>query len=124
MPPYEAEGFQPPAPVVRAVVRSRNGSVRDVPLLIDTGADASVIPSSVASAAGAETRSAQAAIQAYDGTLVQCEQAELTVEFSRFRFRGPFLVTETDCGILGRNILNNVVLTLDGPALVWSMEAR
>jgi len=42
-------------------------------------------------------------------------QAELQVEFLRFRFRGRFLLGESEYGVVGRNILNLLVLTLDGP---------
>lgn len=37
-----------------------------------------------------------------------------------YRFRGPFVVAESDYGLLGRNILNQLVCTLDGPGQVWS----
>jgi hypothetical protein len=35
-------------------------------------------------------------------------------------FRGQFLVIDQQAGILGRNILNNLALLLDGPQLTWS----
>ena len=48
MPIYEAEGFSPPAPI--ALVRLRdplNGTVLpDIPLLMDTGADVTLLPGS------------------------------------------------------------------------------
>jgi hypothetical protein len=37
----------------------------------------------------------------------------------QYIFRGLFLVTDDECGILGRNVLNRLSLVLDGPALEW-----
>ena len=121
MPAYEAGDFAPPAPVARAVVRGPAGATRpDVPLLIDTGADISVIPQSVASAVNAEVRPSDIAIRFYDGSERTCDVAELTVEFLRYRFQGVFVVVDSDYGVLGRNILNLLVFTLDGPRRIWS----
>ncbi len=46
--------------------------------------------------------------------------ADVSVEVGQYRFHGTFVVAEADYGILGRNILNLVLLTLDGPRLLWS----
>ncbi len=35
------------------------------------------------------------------------------------KFRGKFLLVESDMGILGRNILNSLVLLFDGKQLSW-----
>lgn len=119
---YEAGDFEPRAPVVRATVRGPSNVVyHGVPLLIDTGADVSVIPLEVAAAVEAETRPSNAPIQLLDGGEITCLQANLTVEFLRYRFSGPFLVAGSRHGILGRNILNLLLVTLDGPNLLWSM---
>src|SRR5215472_324201 len=121
MPFYESDSFEPPAPVARAFVRGPNSHVyRDLPLLIDTGADASVIPRFVAEAVGADIRSSDITLRFYDGTEMRSEVAEMEVEFLRYRFRGPFLVGDATYGILGRNTLNLLVLTHDGPSLVWT----
>ena len=52
MPAYEHAGFEPPAAVARTVVGAPDGSVevQGVVLLLDTGADVSVIPQVVATA--------------------------------------------------------------------------
>jgi hypothetical protein len=46
MPSYDASGFDPPAPVARMVLRNPHsgGTVSDVPLLLDTGADVTLLP--------------------------------------------------------------------------------
>jgi len=50
MPEYNASLFTPPAPVARVTLRNQdNGStISDVPMLLDTGADVTLIPESSA----------------------------------------------------------------------------
>ncbi len=122
MPRYEEGDFDPPAPVVMARVRAEDGttSVSDVPMLLDTGSDTSVVPLSAAKAAGASLRPYPLPVQSYDGTRVFRDEASLTVEFLSFRFRGAFLVDNVSIGILGRNVLNALLVTLDGPNLTWT----
>ncbi len=43
----------------------------------------------------------------------------LELVFAQRTFRGQFLLIDQDWGILGRNVLNNVPILLDGPNLVW-----
>lgn len=121
MPDYEGDSFDPPAPVVRVAVRGQGATPAIVPMLIDTGADVSVIPTIAAEAVGAQVHPSTVLVQSYSGDQVLCDQAEMTVEFLRFRFRGRFLVADMEYGILGRNILNSLVLSLDGPRLFWSV---
>lgn len=95
--------------------------VSDVPLLIDTGADISIVPLAVATTVGAVIQPSGVPIQFSTGAETVLDRAELTVEFLRYRFRGSFLVTESSYGIAGRNMLNLLMLTLDGPHLTWSL---
>ncbi len=46
MPSYDAEKFAPPAPVARVTLRGvdRTSAVTGVPMLLDTGADVSMVP--------------------------------------------------------------------------------
>ena len=118
---YEAAGFQPPAPVIRARVVGPAGARADVPLLLDSGADVSVIPRAVASAVGGHIGRSTAAIQFLVGPDIVLEQADLAVEFMRYRFQGSFLIVDSSLGVVGRNILNALALTLDGPRLEWSI---
>lgn len=121
MPAYETSGFQPPAPVIRAKIVGPAGARTDVALLLDSGADVSVVPRAAASAVGARISRSTAAIQFLVGQEVMLEQAQLAVEFMRYRFRGAFLVVDSTHGIIGRNILNAFALTLDGRHLEWSI---
>ncbi len=121
MPRYETSGFQPPAPVVRARVVGPTGTRSNVLLILDSGADVSVVPAAAVAAVGAPIDGSTTAIQFLAGQEVVLEKAELAIEFLRYRFRGAFLVVDASYGIVGRNILNALALTLDGPRLEWSI---
>jgi predicted aspartyl protease len=121
VPEYEAAEFDPPAPIVRARIVGPTGSHPDVPLLIDSGADVSVVPRSAANAVGASVVRSDAAIELLTGQEIMLDRTQLTIEFLHFRFHGAFLVVDSNYGVLGRNILNALALTLDGPRLEWSI---
>jgi hypothetical protein len=40
----------------------------------------------------------------------------------RGHFKGQFIVLDQDDGVLGRNILNHFIVTLDGPSLEWEVR--
>lgn len=120
MPVYEGVIFDPPAPVVRAKIIGPRSELGDVPLLIDSGSDASTLPASVVQAIGAEIAPSGIALVLIDPRQMSTGRVEVVVEFLRFRIRGPFLVAGTDYGVLGRNVLNALKLVLDGPRQEWS----
>lgn len=121
MPDYEAGAWDPPAPIVRLSVRGPSDTtVADVPMLIDTGSDVSVVPQTVVEAVGAPIHPTRVPIAFYSGVEEAWDEASLSVEFERFRFAGLFLVTPASYGILGRNVVNLLMLVLDGPRLSWS----
>jgi hypothetical protein len=123
MPAYDATDFRPPAPVALVTVRSSVGaaSVSNVPMLLDSGADVSLLPrDAVASLIENEQSAAQYELEAFDGTTSVAPAFALELLFLGKVFRGQFLVVEGRHGILGRNILNAVSLLLDGPSLIWT----
>lgn len=124
MPAYEAGSFDPPAPVARAVVRGPGGHTPPgVPLLLDSGADVSVVPRHVAESVRAFIQPSRVPLRMADGSEAACDVAELTVEFLRYRFTGAFVILDGNYGIVGRNILNGLIVTLDGPRQAWSASA-
>jgi hypothetical protein len=126
MPAYDSTAFRPPAPVASVTVRSPvSGRVAsNVLLLIDSGADVSFLPREpLADIIDESQQDPQYEVEAFDRTRSRASVAQLVVLFLGKSFRGQFLLLDAPYGFLGRNILNNISLLLDGPSLNW-MEKR
>jgi len=121
MPPYNDRLFVPPAPLARVVVRhpERDQSVEDVPMLIDSGADATLLPRSAATSLGLDGTGERYQLVGFDGTVSESEAVLASLAFLRRKFRGRYLLTEAEVGVIGRDILNHIRLLLDGPAFHW-----
>jgi predicted aspartyl protease len=123
MPPYNDRLFTPPAAVLNARLRNpQDGTIiPDVLLLIDTGADVTLLPRDAVNAAGIEQTGASYELLAFDGTSSTAGVVRADLLLPRGRvFRGQFLVIDQQVGILGRNILNALALLLNGPQQTWS----
>ncbi len=123
MPKYDAENYDPPAPVMHAVLRGQPDSSRrtQVVLLLDSGSDVSVLPRHAVEAVGGLLRPSGVRVEFLDPEYVaRFMETELTVEFLKYRFRGVYLVAPNEHGILGRNVLQHLTVTLDGPRQQWS----
>ena len=120
MPAYEGSRFAPPAPVAKVVVRNPDGqsSVADVPMLIDSGADVTLIPKLVAQSLGLVAAGSYQLV-AFDGTASDAEAVQADLVLLERRFRGQYLLIDEEVGILGRDVLNHLRLLLDGPGLKW-----
>jgi hypothetical protein len=89
-------------------------------LLIDSGADVSFLPRQpIAGLIDTSQPSAGYEVEAFDGTTSTAPVAQLEVLLLGKSFRGQFLLVDAPYGYLGRNILNNISLLLDGPSLNW-----
>ena len=119
MPPYDDRLFVPPAPVARVVVRhpEREQSVGDLPMLIDSGADATLLPRSAAISLGLEATGERYQLVGFDGTISESEAVFASLAFFRRNFRGQYLLTDAEAGVIGRDILNHIRLLLNGPSL-------
>lgn len=122
MPTYDSSKFTPPAPLAYVSLRVPASAVilTDVPMLMDTGADVSLVPASAAehlNAISPDQRSYE--LMSFDGTTTQSRVAHLEMIFLKQTFRGDFLIVEGNWGIIGRNILNAVPLLFNGPLLTW-----
>jgi hypothetical protein len=126
MPTYDTERASPPAPFALVTLRNphHRKSVVDVPMLLDTGADVSLIPLLVVEALEIVTMSAEGIrLVGFDGTASASATALVEMRFLEKTFRGEFLIVDGTYGIMGRDILNLVCLTFDGPNLTWT-EAK
>jgi hypothetical protein len=87
VPAYE-DGFDPPAPVARVDVIGPSGRQTNVPMLIDSGSDGSIVPRRVADAVGAAVRPSPYRLELFDGSIVPVDEADVTVRLSPYRFAG------------------------------------
>jgi hypothetical protein len=94
-----------------------------VPMLLDTGADVTLLPQGVAEELGLSYSASSYELIGFEdrSSLARAVRAEMV--FLGLTFRGQFLLVEQEWGIIGRNVLNAIPLTLDGPRLSWGKSA-
>lgn len=127
MPKYDSENFDPPAPVAYVTLRdpATGVSLSNVPLLMDTGADVTLLPQSYIDQTGIKpTINAVYEIQGFDGVSKPAHAVEMELVFLGKKFTGQFLLIDQAMGILGRNNLNSVSITFDGPRAKWDEHKR
>ena len=110
------------APLASVTLRNpgTNFMSSDVPMLLDTGADVTLIPSATLAQlkiGSVKNRSYQ--LIGFDGSTSFAQMVQLELIFCHRIFRGQFLLIDQAWGILGRNVLNAVALILDGPNNTW-----
>ncbi|MGN6368382.1 MAG: retropepsin-like aspartic protease [Phycisphaerae bacterium] len=123
MPNYDGLHYNPPAPVVHVTLReiSSGALLPNVPLLIDTGADTTLLPKNALQRLGVQSLPNQHyQLLGFDGASSVAEAVDLDMIFLNKAYRGRYLVIDTEHGILGRDVLAGVALVLDGPQQIWS----
>jgi hypothetical protein len=119
MPAYDGNRFEPPAPVARVILRGPGGQVETL-MLIDSGADVTLLPRRAVESVGVAVEGDRRySLIGFGGTVSLSPVVRLELVFCGRTYRGQFLLLDEDCGILGRNVLNSVALVLDGPRLTW-----
>ena len=127
MPNYDALSFEPPAPSANVVLRSSpNGDVTSTaPMLIDSGADVTLLPSSYVNQLNLPADSGKVyELMGFDGSRSVASAVQLEMLFLNKTFRGRFLLIDQEWGVIGRDVLNLVSLLLDGPNLLWREQPR
>jgi hypothetical protein len=122
MPAYDATYFNPPAPLAQVTLRdpSTGVTVADVALLVDSGADVTLLPRRAVEGLGITLATGRGyEIAGFDGTKSFVPAVNLDMLFLKRLFRGQYLVIDEERGILGRDVLNHIALLLDGPRLRW-----
>ena len=122
MPAYDSNLFDPQAPVAVVSVRDprRGSTVRNVPMLIDSGSDVSLVPRTSFDELNLEIDpNAGYELEGFDGRRTMSQVAQLDLIFVEKAFRGKYVIIDSNMGILGRDVLNHVAVLLDGPRLSW-----
>jgi hypothetical protein len=124
MPGYDALHYDPPAPIAQVILRSANAAaVNDVTLLLDTGADTTLLPRSAVARLGITPDPALVyELVGFDGTRSTAQAVDFSMIFLQKAFRGRYLLIDSDRGILSRDILASVTLLLNGPRREWSQH--
>jgi len=124
MPAYDSNLFDPPAPVAVVSIRDpKGGTTPNVPMLIDSGSDVSLVPRTSIDELNLEIDlNARYELQGFDGRRTMAQVAQLDLIFVERAFRGKYVIIDSNMGILGRDVLNHVALLLDGPRLSWQEQ--
>ena len=61
-------------------------------------------------------------IMGFDGHKNTTQAVTLDLVFLRRVFKGRFLITNQESGVLGRDVINHVALLLNGPRLDWDEQ--
>jgi hypothetical protein len=122
---YDGDTYDPPAVVAKVRVAgtaSSSNVISDVPFLVDSGADVTVVPAACVTALGLQTIPDRFyEVEGYDGEAARYPMVEINLQFAGRSFDLRVLVQDRPDGILGRNILNLLTLLLDGPKLIWGL---
>ncbi len=121
MPVYDSTRFSPPAPVALATLCNPDNGTEsaNVVMLLDTGADVTLLPQHLVEELGLVYSAHSYELTDFEGRTSTARAVRPELKFTGLTFRGQFLLVEQDWGIIGRNILNVVSLTFDGPQLSW-----
>src|SRR5437764_12008594 len=122
---YDITLFDPPAPLARVIIRHplSGTSVSDVPMLLDTGADITLLPQAFVEQLGISVESNEGyELKGFDGNVSVARVVEVDLIFLRRAFKGRFLLIDQEWGLIGRDVLNHVSLLFDGLRLDWSEQ--
>lgn len=123
---YDA-AYDPPAPVIEMGIshHSANSPQQTVTALVDSGADVTMIPLDLLKQSGASYVE-QRSLRGVTGATIQVHRYVAAIHLGNEILRGIRVVghgTLTDA-IVGRDVLNRLRMTLDGPAEVTEIQQR
>lgn len=120
-----SETYSPPAPTIN--IKLRNPAtfepISEVPMLMDTGADLTLIPRKFCDLIVADiSKTKYLELDGFDGSISNAYYVHLDLIFLHQVFRGNYLAYDQPEGILGRDILNKFAILFDGPNLNWNEQ--
>jgi len=122
--PYDSDGFDPPAPVLETVLEFSKKLRKSIRMQIDSGADLTCIPSHLVPTSG-PIHFGTTYVSGYDGAIAMRKTLFVSILFGEHRFDNvEVLPVESRTGLLGRDLLNALEVTLDGPARSLLIDGR
>ena len=92
-------------------------------LLLDTGADVTLLPRLAAEQLGLKPIAGGGyELVGFDGSRSIAQAVELDMIFLQKVYRGRYLLIDGDQGVLGRDVLSSLALLFDGPRQEWSQR--
>ena len=119
------ETYEPPAPIARVKLRNSETlkTIADVPMLMDTGSDITLLPQSLCDEIGVEVSETESLnLEGFNQAVTEAFYVRLDFIFLNKIFRGKFLVYNQNEGIIGRDILNEFSILFDGVNLEWKAQ--
>ena len=119
---YDVDDFDPPAPVVDAELMIVDTPAVAMRMQIDPGADLTCIPRRSIPPSG-KLQYGRSLVAGYDGKVVVRETCYVGVRIDKHTFDDvEALPIDGNVGLIGRDVLNLLVVTLDGPGLRLLIE--
>jgi hypothetical protein len=122
MPSYDAMLYDPPAAVASVRLRASSGGaiVSAVLLLIDSGADITLLPRLAVEQLGVPLVGGdEYELVGFNGSKSRAQAVDLDMIFLNRAYRGRYLLIDDERGVLGRDVLASVCLILNGPRQEW-----
>ena len=118
------ESFDPPAPLAEIILRNieTGERVKTVAVLLDTGADISLLPASAIKQLNIEPSGEKVKLVGFDETENVANVYALQIIFLGKRLTGDYCAIDDEIGILGRDVLNRFSIIFDGKSLEWKEE--
>lgn len=121
---YDSARFSPPAPLSFVMLRNPENGLEEieVPMLLDTGSDVTLVPQVCAAKLKTDLSSSrQYELAGFDNKKSYSRTVKLHLIFEQKTFRGEYFLIDQDYGIIGRNILNFLNLQFNGKNLAWKV---
>jgi hypothetical protein len=85
-------------------------TIADIPMLIDSGADVTLLPRTAVKSLGILGAGERYRLAAFDETTSESEAVSAVLVFLNKTFRGRFLQVDSEIGAIGCNVLNRLRL--------------